>query len=441
MNRSFWPLALALLPLLAACGGGGGREECDFDGQTVLADTAWPKLGRDPANTSRIEAVGLGDTPVQRWVFPPLDEDALAPIANAALIGANDQIHLVAATSTTSPPEVRLFVLDADTGQVQNEVTPTPGATPAAEPSAPTLVTGATITGTPLLGADGTVYVATLEDGILRRFETDGDLRTSSVIRGLVSASPNIGMDGTVYIGSGGGAFSAVCPNGIPRFIAATGPVETIAAVAEDGTIVMADTTAQVRAFRLEGFQLWTFSAAAPVRAPVILDESEQAGDGRVIVVDNGGAVFALGLADGRLVWSQQTGAASAVTHSAALGTTLLYVANDAGVLSALSAENGSVQWTCTVPAPIRSVPAVASSAAGESIVFGADDGRLYAIDGAAAATCAPPAGCACEDVALWTFAIGAPVGDASPSIGTDGTVYIGAQDGRLRAIGAGPGE
>jgi hypothetical protein len=37
----------------------------------------------------------------------------------------------------------------------------------------------------------------------------------------------------------------------------------------------------------------------------------------------------------------------------------------------------------------------------------------------------------------VWTISVDAPVGRSSPSIGFDGSVYIGTEGGRLYAIGA----
>ncbi|HSP97334.1 MAG TPA: PQQ-binding-like beta-propeller repeat protein, partial [Candidatus Dormibacteraeota bacterium] len=106
-----------------------------------------------------------------------------------------------------------------------------------------------------------------------------------------------------------------------------------------------------------------------------------------------------------------------------------LYVADEGGTLYALDRDTGAIRWTFQADGPILSTPAVATGGANDIIVFGADvlgtisgsslpvavDGRVYAVrdDGATATL-------------LWTFDAGASIGASSPSINTDGTVYIG---------------
>ena len=98
-------------------------------------------------------------------------------------------------------------------------------------------------------------------------------------------------------------------------------------------------------------------------------------------------------------------------------------------MLYALDRATGEVRWTFQADGPILSSPAVATGGAADIIVFGSDvlgtitgspvpvpiDGRVYAVrdDG--------PTG-----TLLWTFEAGASIGASSPSINTDGTVYIG---------------
>jgi outer membrane protein assembly factor BamB len=70
----------------------------------------------------------------------------------------------------------------------------------------------------------------------------------------------------------------------------------------------------------------------------------------------------------------------------------------------------------------VRSSPAVANGV----VYVGSDDGRLYAFGagGCGAATCAP----------LWSYATGSAV-RSSPAV-ANGMVYVGSDDGRLYAFG-----
>jgi outer membrane protein assembly factor BamB len=81
------------------------------------------------------------------------------------------------------------------------------------------------------------------------------------------------------------------------------------------------------------------------------------------------------------------------------------------------------VAWAFPTDGPIVSSPAVATGGPEPVIVVGSNDGNVYFVldDGA-------------TPTLMATFPIGAAV-RSSPAIGADGTVYVGADDGRLYAI------
>jgi outer membrane protein assembly factor BamB len=86
---------------------------------------------------------------------------------------------------------------------------------------------------------------------------------------------------------------------------------------------------------------------------------------------------------------------------------------------SALDQPAGSKLWDFYTGSPVQSSPAVAADG---TVYFGADSGKLYAFD---------PQG-----QGRWEF----PAGDAivaSPAIAVDGTVIVGSLDGQLYAVGA----
>jgi len=451
MTRRLLPLLLIASALAAtACTSGDDSAKCEFSGQTTLADpsdAAWPKFARDIANTGHIEGVRVASDPAIRWVFPPPEDDALQPISSTALVGPDGAVRFIGVNTASGYADVTLYVLDSGTGAVLNNITPTPVAEPEASPTAgpPLIARGTSITGTPLLGADGTIYVP-LNDGTLRRFEEDdGTALTAATIGGFISSSLNIATDGTVYVGSLGGTFSAVCPNGIPRFILSPGAIQSTPALIEgasvtDRLILLAGDDAQVRAVDYAGRRRWAFFASGAVRGSVVVDHREiEPGEPleQCYVADEEGWVFAHRLTDGSSVWSRRPGGGAAISATPALGVSNLYVADEGGVLYALDPESGAILWSCNVGASIRSSPAVASTGSDEVVVFGADDATVYAVDATAAAVCAPPEGCGCDEVALWTIAVDAPVGRSAPSIDFAGTVYVGTQGGHLYAIGA----
>src|SRR5262249_18838495 len=144
-----------------------------------------------------------------------------------------------------------------------------------------TMVVSGAITGSPLLGQDGTLFVA--GNGELSQFDTDGEQKNLGVITGVVAASLNIWEDGTVYIGTQSGLFNGVCPNGIHRFSPiVVPPTQSTAAVVQDPNNTTESTSievfgtlgGQVRAFNIRGRTYWSFFAPATVVSAVMVDES-----------------------------------------------------------------------------------------------------------------------------------------------------------------------
>ena len=69
----------------------------------------------------------------------------------------------------------------------------------------------------PVLGADGTVYVGSL-DGYLYAIDTAGSQRWNFKTNGTVFSSPVLGADGTVYVGSWDGYLYAIDTAGGQRW-------------------------------------------------------------------------------------------------------------------------------------------------------------------------------------------------------------------------------
>jgi outer membrane protein assembly factor BamB len=304
-------------------------------------------------------------------LFPPQDS-TIGAIATTPVL-AEDRIYL-------GSNDTNVYVFDFDGQPLElDEQMDTDGA----------------ITATPLLGQVPTdssfiLFVAS-GDGRLRQFETDGETRKTTTIGGFLSASPNIGFDGTIYFGSQGGSFTGVCANGAPRFLRSTARSESAPAVTadpddpDDLVIVGAADNGEVRAYDRRGRTRWslTVSAAATIRAAVVIDEGTQ----RVFVADQTGRVFAGDLANGRRDAQFAFQASAAISASPALGNEVLYVADELGVLYAIDPSNGDLRWQWSASEDIRlnhgieeirtsiqSSPALSAPEGGaERTVFGVD--------------------------------------------------------------------
>jgi outer membrane protein assembly factor BamB len=344
------------------------------------------------------------------------------------------------------------------------------------------------VTGSPLLGANSVLFVP--GTGAVVQFFNDGERKNTGSVSGFVAASPNIWQgngktpDGTVYVGTLAGLFAAVCPNGAQRFPALTFPsTQSTAAIIPFPTpnpnpqpdqvnpiVIAGGVNGQVRAFNVRGRQYWSYLASANIAAAILIDQTTNL----FYVADTGGQVSAASLITGR----PDPGFAFApgpdeqpasFTASPALGRDdaplpKLYVAAQSlvgqspaeqrGVLMALDRATGKVCWTFTADGPISSSPAVGTGGDHDVIVFAADTvevlnpaigpvatgGRVYAIPDRDDDRCDDTPRCAGEDnCPLWIFdAASLPPGHSysfgasSPSVGPDGTVYIGRTGSRL---------
>jgi outer membrane protein assembly factor BamB len=451
-------LLVVSLAISAAGCGSGGSGGCKLSGGTTLAlppsdDAAgsdWPKFHRDEANTGRIEAPLVWPAGTPRRVFPPPGMK-IGAISTTPILGPN-QIFFGSQDGT-------VYAIDPDGNPLYYKADTSP-------PEPEHLGSGNPVTASPLLGDNHTLFVAD-GDGTLVQYSTnDGFIRKTSAVGGFLSASPNIGGDGTIYLGSLSGAFGGICPNGAARFLLIFSPAQAAPAVTtdpddpQDRIIINAEESGQVRGFDIRGRQRWSFFASAGVKGAVVVDEAA----GRFFVADSAGRVFSASVRDGRRqgVCSEDstrecaadgdcTGEcvlfafrvarcagdpkrpcasdedcaapasciAEAVTAAPALGSDTLYVVSEEGTLFALDSRTAALRFLVAVDARVLSSPAVALSDGGETVVFGADDGFLYAV----------------RDGEMVRVSLGAAVGASSPSIASDGTIYIGTTDGVLYAV------
>jgi outer membrane protein assembly factor BamB len=404
---------------LTGCSSDDGPT-CSLKGGTQLAAAPWPKFAADTANSGRSQ-VALGGTAIEAFVlFPPEDQPPIGPVQTAPVLGLE--------TIYVGSSDTNVYAIDYGGVPVdlEDEIQ----------------VDGA-VTGTPLLGADGTLFVPS--NGTLTQFRSDGEIKNIATLPGFEAASPNIwNGDGTAYAGTLSGAFSGVCPNGVLRYQLSFPLTQSTAAVVQDPNeptqstpiIVAAGLAGQVRAYNIRGRQRWSFFASSTVDAAVVIDESTEV----FYVAASNGRVFAGALANGVPISAFAFAADAGILASPALGrdsvpVPTIYIADQGGTLYALDRATGAVRWRFQADGPIQSTPAVATGGAADVIVFGADvlgeistspvpvpiDGRVYAVrdDGDTATQ-------------LWQYETGSSIGTASPAIGSDGTIYIGRQGQRL---------
>ena len=131
--------------------------------------------------------------------------------------------------------------------------------------------------------------------------------------------------------------------------------------------------------------------------------------------VDNN--VYAINIATGEVVWTYQTG--DSIYSSPAIWGVYLYISSDDGYLYSLNIGSGSLIWRSFMAAGVNiSSPTLGS----DGIVYvGCSDGKVYAFNGT-------------TGVQLWSYQTGGTV-ESSLAIGSDGTIYCGSLDGNIYAL------
>jgi outer membrane protein assembly factor BamB len=418
MTRRILSGLLVLLAVVSAgCDSGDDGPSCSYDHPTSLTASAWPKFRHDLQNTGHIDGVTVAPAGEALWVFPPQTELPKGAFAASPVLNGN---------VSDSTPTTRVYIGSTD-GQFY-ALNVTDGS---ADPNF-VVQTAFPITSSALVGVrkeEEAIFVGTglgQVYGVNNAGENLDDGFPSNLV-GYIASSVNLSpVDGTFYTSSLIGEIVGLCPNGFLRFTLVTPPVQSSAAVGPDGTMYVGSDDRQLRALNERGPILWSFSASAPILGSPVA-EVVNGTTNALYVADRGGFVFKVDTngvpVPGFNFANQNGGPVGAISSSPALANGRLYVGSDDGRLYAIDATSGKIVWRFQTGAPIVSSPAVATGTNGLVVVVGSNDGNVYALrDAGASAT------------TLMTFAVGMPV-RSSPAIGDDGTIYVGADDGRVYAI------
>ena len=295
----------------------------------------------------------------------------------------------------------------------------------------------------PAVGLDGTIFVGSTDSNVYA-LNPDGTLKWMKPTGGPVYPRPTVGPDGTIYVGSDDHKLYAFNPaDGSykwPPFV--TGDrIESSPAISNDGsTIYIGSFDQRLYAINAaDGSKVWEFSTGASIQSssPAVgLDGTIYFGNGTCCSTEH--RVYAVN-PNGTERWHFDTGQFPTGAPSAEVGSGpaiasdgTIYVGSFDFNLYALT-PNGMLKWRFQTQGSVVSSPAIGadgviyfvSSKPNDQNPTSPVDHHIYAINP--------------DGTEQWRFLLGGDEQQSSPIIGSDGAIYIGADDGKLYAIVAVP--
>ncbi len=282
--------------------------------------------------------------------------------------------------------------------------------------------TGDSVTCSPAVGADGTVYVGSNDDS-LYAYGPGGTVKWSHTGQSIFDTSAAaIGPDGTIYAGNYDGSVYALNPDGSSKWTYAVpgavgggtsgNSVTSSPALASDGTVYVHSSDGNLYAITPAGSLKWSASAAGvSYSSPTI------APDGTVYIGTDSGTFYAFN-PGGTQKWAFTTPDTGPVYTAAAIDSAgNLYIGTLTGNVYSVS-SSGALRWTYAVGDGVTSAPALANG----SVYFGGYDGNLYSLSAAGGAL-------------QWKYPVGAQVRASAPAVDANGTIYIGSYDHNVYAV------
>ncbi|MFH1562943.1 MAG: PQQ-binding-like beta-propeller repeat protein [Nitrospirota bacterium] len=311
----------------------------------------------------------------------------------------------------------------------------------------------------PAIDAQGRIYVGS-EDASLYCLSSEGNLIWSYPTKGGINTAPAIGEDGEVYIVSGDKNLYALLPNGTLKWkYPVKFPVEASVVIAPNFTIHVFTSNGNIYSIHPDGRLRWmSYLGGGMITQTPVIDAH-----GNIYIGASGpdGGLFCLD-SKGALKW-KYTESGEATTSPAVDVNENVYI----GLNNALCCFNpdGVLQWTIkpkkmgwTKFSPVVGINGVIyynlcwGSQEGDLIAIKQDGkilweypvgwstfspkvdsaGNIYASSNSYNLSCILPDG-----KLKWNWTIDSML-STSPDIGKDGTIYVGASNGQLYALGKG---
>ncbi len=268
---------------------------------------------------------------------------------------------------------------------------------------------------TPAMAINNTVYVGT-SDGSFNAFYTDGNLKWSLDIGGVIDSSPTIGLEGEIYFGSSNDSLYCINADGSYRWVLGLdGDIISSPALSNDGITYIGtidSDTGKLYAINPDGSESWsTTLQGGIISSPCINEET-----GKILIGSCSGKLYSMN-SNGTINWFYSTADSIKSSPSIDMNENIIFGSNDDYVYCLDS--SGDLVWSFETGDNVESSPAIDAD---NKVYFGSNDALFYCLNGN-------------NGDEIWSAFTGDKI-TSSPAIGANSCVYVGSHDGRLYCFG-----
>lgn len=318
----------------------------------------------------------------------------------------------------------------------------------------------------PTLGADGSIYICsynegTLAGGALTALNPNGTVRwvyNNNNTIGRIESSPVISQDGTIYFGSygasGTGNVYAIKNNAantgfVPVWVKQfNGPVYGTPALDSNGYLYIGTGGTDRKLYKLDslnGNQSWSVTPSASTNTELQTSPALSTDEATLYAVSSGetlasgslvGAnLYAVNTTTGAVTWTFSTGDRSVTASSPVVSGGRVFFGTLDGFLYGVNAATGLLDWAQPFDAQAQIYSTVAVSPDGATLYFatfdnvsGLDESKIFAVN-------------TVTGTQVWASSNFAQGFTSSPALSNDGTrLYIGCYDGNVYGVNTASG-
>ena len=273
---------------------------------------------------------------------------------------------------------------------------------------------GAFITGTPAVDAEGNLYFGD-HNGFFFKLSSSGEPIWSYETSDIIVSSPTLDESGSSYFGCLDNTFYSIDQDGSLKWTFKTGGPIYSSPVIESDTIFFGSDDHNLYALDKSGNLKWSFTTNSWISSSPSVDD-----DGTIYFVSYDGNLYSLN-PDGSLKFSYNTNTYLYSTPAINKNGEIFFGGYD-GNLYAI--KDGELLWTFQTGSIIYSSPAISSST--DTIYFGSNDNYVYALSS--------------DGNIEWSFGINsAPLAlhnfSSSPVIDRDENIYIASQNSFIYSL------